>query len=94
MHYVGVRELKNRLTYYLKLTKQGDNVIVTERGKPTAILHTIDSVEENASLEEKLVSLAGKGMIRLPAGKARKPKAKPVEVKGVPLSKVIIEERR
>jgi hypothetical protein len=29
MHFVGVRELKNRLTYYLKLTRNGDNVIVT-----------------------------------------------------------------
>lgn len=94
MHYVDVRELKNRLTYYLKLTKQGDSVIVTECGKPMAILHTIDCVKECSGLEKKLISLAGMGMIRLPARKARKPKANPVEVKGMPLSKIIIEERR
>ena len=34
MHIVGVRESKNRLTYYLGLTKEGDRVIVTDRGAP------------------------------------------------------------
>ena len=33
---VGVRELKNRLTYYLKAVKQGDDIVVTERGMPVA----------------------------------------------------------
>jgi prevent-host-death family protein len=36
--HVGVRELKNRLTSYLKLAKADREVIVTERGRPIAII--------------------------------------------------------
>ncbi len=94
MHYVGVRELKNRLTYYLKLTQGGDNVIVTDRGKPLAILHSAGTVEETAGAEERLVSLAKKGLVRLPAPKAKLSAAKPRKVIGRPVSKLIIEDRR
>src|SRR5512134_3276112 len=62
MNDVGVRELKNRLTHYLRLACQGDKIIVTARGKPLAILHSVESIEESAGLEERLVSLAAKGL--------------------------------
>jgi len=32
--HVSVRELKSRLSYYLRLTKAGDSVVITERGTP------------------------------------------------------------
>jgi len=35
---VGIRELKNRLTHYISLIKRGEEVVVTERGSPVAIL--------------------------------------------------------
>lgn len=38
---VGVRELKNRLTSYLKLVKEDQKVIVSERGKPIAVIQPI-----------------------------------------------------
>jgi len=38
MGAVGVRELKNRLTYYLQRARKGEEVIVTERGRPVAKL--------------------------------------------------------
>ena len=51
MQLVGVRELKNRLTFYLDAAKNGDNVVVTDRGKPVAILHRLEDIEENAGLK-------------------------------------------
>ena len=94
MHYVGVRELKNRLTYYLRLTRQGDNVIVTDRGKPLAILHAVESVEETAGTEERLVSLAAKGLVRLPGQHSKVSAKQPAGIKGKAVSKMIIEDRR
>jgi len=94
MHYVGVRELKNRLTYYLGLTRNGDNVIVTDRGRPLAILHTVETVEENAGMEERLVSLAGKGLLSLPTPGARLSKEPPKKTKGKAASRIIVEDRR
>ena len=94
MHYVGVRELKNRLTYYLRLTRVGDNVIVTDRGKPMAILHTVKTMEETAGVEERLVSLAGKGLVRLPRPKTRLSQSRPRKFKGKAVSVLITEDRR
>jgi len=38
MESVGVRELKDRLSYYLRAVQQGGSVVVTVRGKPVARL--------------------------------------------------------
>ena len=48
MQTVGVRELKNRLTHYLGEVKNGENVVVTDRGNPIAIMHRLDKIEKNA----------------------------------------------
>ena len=37
MQLVGIRDLKNRLAYYLGKVKKGNNIIVTDRGMPVAI---------------------------------------------------------
>ena len=94
MHYVGVRELKNRLTYYLRLTQDGDNVIVTDRGKPMAILHNVAAMEETAGVEERIVSLAGKGLVRLPQPKSRLSSERPRKIKGRAVSAIVTEDRR
>lgn len=94
MQMVGVKELKNKLTYYLRLAKEGSNIIVTDRGKPVAILRNLDSIEKDAGIEEKLASLAKQGMLRLPLKKGKMKPFKPIKIKGAPLSETIIEERR
>ncbi len=49
MATVGVRDLRNRLTHYLGRAKRGEEVVVTERGRPVAILASIQSVEKPQS---------------------------------------------
>jgi prevent-host-death family protein len=95
MEMVGVKELKDRLSHYLGLTKKGDNIIVTDRGTPIAILHSLDKIEKEAGLEERLAALAKQGKVKLPSGKTRFSLSieRPI-IKGKPLSETIIEERR
>ena len=38
MESVGIRELKDRLSHYLRAVRQGGSVVVTVRGKPVARL--------------------------------------------------------
>ena len=64
MGAVGVRELKNRLAEYLRRTKQGEEIIVTERGTPIALLQPIRSAR-SASLEARLAGLAAQGLVTL-----------------------------
>jgi prevent-host-death family protein len=91
---VGIRELKNKLTYYLKLTQEGDEIIVTDRASPVAIIQSIDRVKNKVGVEERLASLAKRGMLRLPLRRGKLPPFKSVKVTGKPASEIIIEERR
>jgi prevent-host-death family protein len=93
MGSVGVRELKNRLTYYLRRTKQGEELVVTERGTPIALLQPMRSAKRIESLEARLAQLAAQGRVTLPK---RKPisRVRPVKVPGKPMSQIILEDRR
>jgi len=94
MQTVGIRELKNKLTYYLRLTHEGDKIIVTDRGSPVAIIQSVDGDKNNAGAEERLASLAKRGMIRLPVKQGKLVPFKSVRTTGKPASEIIIEERR
>ena len=89
MSAVGVKELRNRLTHYLQQTKQGEEVVVTERGKPIALLQPIKTAEQAASMEARLAAL---GLVTLPSRRTRK-KPKPVKISGPPVSKAILNDR-
>lgn len=94
MQLVGVKELKNKLTYYLKLTKEGDKIIITDRGTPVAVIHSIDHIEDNAVGEERIAALGKKGLIKLKIKQGKMIPFKSVEVTGKPASEIILEERR
>jgi antitoxin (DNA-binding transcriptional repressor) of toxin-antitoxin stability system len=90
---VGVRQLKNGLTRYLRLVDQGQVVLVTNRSRAVAVLKEPDR-NSAGSLEEKLAGLVAEGRL-LPAAKPGPIKPfKPIRVKGQPASKSIIEDRR
>ena len=93
MSTVGVRELKNRLTRYLRETKNGGEIVVTERGNPIAVIRSIRDVKRASSLEARLGALAAGGVVTLPKRKPRKG-VHLVTVKGPPLSRTVLEDRR
>ncbi|MBI5483384.1 MAG: type II toxin-antitoxin system Phd/YefM family antitoxin [Deltaproteobacteria bacterium] len=94
MQTVGVRELKNRLTHYLGEVKNGENIVVTDRGNPVAIMHRLDKIEKNAGLDERLAALAAQGHLRLPTSKGTCSPFTPVHLDGESLSETVIRERR
>src|SRR5262249_6750538 len=93
MSAIGVRELKNRLPYYLRRVKRGEETIVTERGQPVAILQSLRTVDRTSSLEARLAKLAALGVVTLPAGRGFR-RAHPIRVAGPSVSRAIIEDRR
>ena len=94
METVGIRELKNKLTYYLRLTKGGNRIIVTDRGTPMAILQSIDRITNRSGMEQRLASLAKRGMVTLPLKKGKLPPFKALKATGKPTSQIILEDRR
>ncbi len=90
---VGVRELKNYLTSYLKLAKNDQEAIVTERGKPIAVIRPVRATSALKSLEGRIAALAARGEISAPErGLVRR--VKRVRIAGRPISEEIIADRR
>ena len=46
----GIKELKNRLSYYLREVKKGEKILVTERGQVIAAILPVDGEEEDSKL--------------------------------------------
>ena len=93
MHTVGTRELKDRLTHYLRLVRKGTTLIVTDRGKPVAVLKPTEG-EEGGDTAGLLAGLAAEGSVSLPQGKGFLKKSPAIRGKGAPLSQVVTEGRR
>ncbi|MBI5814516.1 MAG: type II toxin-antitoxin system prevent-host-death family antitoxin [Nitrospinae bacterium] len=91
---VGVKELKDKLTHYLAIARQGGKVIVTDRGKPVAVVGSLKRDKGEESVHERLAIMAESGLISLPSVKGGYPRVKRHKIKGGPLSQTVIEDRR
>ena len=84
---VGVRELKNSLSRYLKKVRAGETVVVTDRGKPVARIISTD-------VPEHVARLMAEGRVTW-SGKRFEPPRDLIELApGPPLSDYISEDRR
>lgn len=71
---VSIRELKNRLSEYLRRAQTGEEVVVTSRGRPVARLSAPLPRERSALTEEEAVErVRSQPWIRPGEGKRRFP---------------------
>ena len=89
MLHVGLREANMHFSKYLKLVREGQEVIVTERGKPVAV---IKPLTKEVTPEDKIKRLEEQGILRR-AVKGRLPLDRTIAIEGKPLSEAIIEGR-
>jgi prevent-host-death family protein len=87
MESVGVRDLKASLSRYLRLVKEGETVVVTERGEPIARIVPM-------AIPERLARLMAEGRVSW-SGRPFVPPREPFRLKpGPPLSDYVAEDRR
>lgn len=67
MKTVGVRELKNRLSQYLRQVRIGEGVLVTDRGEVVAELVPPGQGATDPSVPPALLALARRGLVTLGA---------------------------
>lgn len=63
MKTVGVRELKNRLSEYLRQARSGDSVLVTDRGQVVAELTAPGHGATDASVPAGFLALARRHLL-------------------------------
>jgi len=89
MTTVGIRELKNRLSEFLRKVADGERVTVTDRGRPVAIMSPPDVPAEH----ETVARMVREGIASWGGGKPRGA-ARPARVRGKPVSATVLEDRR
>jgi prevent-host-death family protein len=82
---VGIRELRNHLSRYLDRVRDGDEVVVTDRGRAIARVVPVSG-------ERILDRLIAEGIVT-PARRPKRPAAKPVKGEGT-VSDLVGEQRR
>jgi prevent-host-death family protein len=87
---MGLREANQQFSKTIKAVKAGKEVVLTERGKPIAV---IKPLEPEDKVEARIRRLESEGFLRPALKRGRMPDFKPVRIKGKPLSATISEER-
>ncbi len=88
---LGLREANQKFSKAIKAVRAGQEVVLTERGRPIAVIKPIKEDTREAALR----AMADEGVITLPTRKGRMPatRRRPATIKGKPLSQTIIEAR-
>ena len=95
MESAGIAQLKARLSEYLARVKAGEEVLVTDRGRPVARLVPVGHVADDEAELARLRAMEREGLVRL--GSGRLPagffeKERPADPGGL-LRKAVLEER-
>jgi prevent-host-death family protein len=85
---VGARELKVRLGTYLRRVRQGQRLVVTDRGQPVAELRPLSET----GTESILLELEARGVVTRPTRKRLAP-FRPIDRRGALLSTAVVEDR-
>jgi prevent-host-death family protein len=67
MKTVGVRELKNRLSEYIRQVRSGEGILVTDRGQVVAELTPPGQGASDASVPAGLLALARRNLVAIGA---------------------------
>jgi len=85
----GIRDLRNRLSYYLRKVKKGEKILITERDQVIATILPVERSEEDS----RLLSLVKEGFATWKGGKPNGSRH-PVKIKGKAVSDIVLEDRR
>ncbi len=87
---VSIRELKSRLSHYLRLARQGESVVITDRGVPVSRLVPIEP-----DLEARIAALRSAGLLQW-SGRRLSPHQPVLKIPagGKTVAALIVEDRR
>jgi prevent-host-death family protein len=89
---MGLREANQSFSKAMKAVKRGKEVVLTERGKPIAVIKPLERKEDQEAVIRRLEA---DGLLRpaLKRGPMPKPSWKAIRVKGKLMSQTIRQER-
>lgn len=86
---VGTRELKNKLSEYIRRVKKGQTIIITERGNVVAQL-----IPPQQTIEERIRAMVDAGLAEWNGKKLKPHTPKIINKSGKLISDLIMDDRR
>jgi prevent-host-death family protein len=90
---VGIRRFRDRLTRYVARVRRGQRVVVSDRGRPVAVLVPYDDAAPAPAERVRLARVLASGHVT-PSERRFDTRARPVRGRGLAASRVIVDERR
>jgi len=90
MMHMGLREANQNFSKAIKAVKAGQEVVLTERGKPIATITPLKGLPNRDAAVQRLEAA---GLLRPARTTSPFPAWSPRPLKGVPLSRTLREER-
>jgi prevent-host-death family protein len=87
---IGLREANQQFSRLMKAVRGGKEVLLTERGRPLAVVKPIRGGYEAESIIQRLETA---GLLRPASRRGALPPWEPRSVRGVPVSQTVREER-
>lgn len=87
---MGLREANQQFSKAIRAVKVGKEVVLTERGRPIAVISPLNGSREEAALRR----MEAAGLLIRATKQGPMPPFRPRRIKGKPLSATIIEARR
>ena len=87
---IGLREANQQFSRLMKAVRRGKEVLLTERGRPLAVVKPIRRGDETESIIQRLETA---GFLRPASRRKSLPPWGPRSVRGAPVSKTIRKER-
>lgn len=87
---LGLREANQKFSQAIKAVKAGEEVILTERGRPIAVIKPLNGTDR---VNSAITRLEMAGFLRRAAKAKAMPDWKPRALRGAPLSQTLREER-
>lgn len=84
---VDIPDLEEHLREYIERVRGGEEIVVTDGGRPVARLSPIDGPRD------RLAELVAAGVVRVPTRKIHRRSRRRIEVAG-PVSDLVAEQRR
>ena len=88
--HMGLREANQKFSQLVKAVKEGKEVLLTERGKPLAVVKLIGVSDDASAVIRRLESA---GLLRAASNSRALPAWSPRSVRGAPLSHTIAMDR-
>jgi prevent-host-death family protein len=86
--FVSIRELKSRLSHYLRLTRKGESVVITDHGVPIGRI-----VPMGHDLGARLVAMRETGLAQWSGHKLRRRKPVAKLLGGKTVAQLLVEDR-